>query len=261
MHFSYTIEVKNGFQISRFKLIFLLICVCSQVFVLEVYSQNDDKKSPDDLSWDFDDGENKNFSIGTFLSDKFTPQIILDTKRIREYIRDGRFQILRNRYGDMRAIDAIYLKSLKIAEYNIVRALFLSFMAVLEHRKVDVKLPIFESLALPLSFEEDSLFNDRIKNLPTQVYADTPPGPSGDNDKLQHFFGSSYLAFASESPGLTRTTGNFIEWLEKTFIVGGADDPRDKRANKQGKSFGRDLLVVKTLLPSDYLTVPFEDRK
>jgi hypothetical protein len=60
---------------------------------------------------------------------------------------------------------------------------------------------------------------------------------------------------------LTRTTGNFIEWFEKYFVVGGADDPRDKRANKHGKSFGRDLLVVKTLLPSDYLTSPYDDRK
>jgi hypothetical protein len=261
MLFSYTIEVKNGFQISRFKFIILLLCVYSQVFVLEVYSQSDDKKSPDDLSWDFDEGENKDFSVGTFISDKFTPQIILDTKRIREYIRDGRFQILRSRCGDMRAIDAIYLKSLKIADYNIARALFLSFMAVLEHRKVDVKIPIFESLALPLTFEEDSIFSARVKNLPTQVYSDTAPGSYGDVDKLQHFFGSAYLAFASESPGFTRTTGNFIEWFEKTFIIGGADDPRDKRANKQGKSFGRDLLVVKTLLPSDYLTVPYEDPK
>jgi len=237
------------------------LCIIAVLFFLEVRAQSDDKKSPDDLSWDFDEGGNKDFSVGTFISDKFTPQIILDTKRIREYICDGRFQILRTRYGDMRAIDAIYLKSLKIADYDIARSLFISFMAVLEHRKVDVKMPILESLAVPLTFEEDTIFYSRIKHLPTQVYPDTPPGSTGDIDKLQHFFGSAYLAFASESPGLTRTTGNFIEWFEKYFVVGGADDPRDKRANKHGKSFGRDLLVVKTLLPSDYLTSPYDDRQ
>jgi hypothetical protein len=161
----------------------------------------------------------------------------------------------------MRTIDAIYLKSLKIAEYNISRALFLSFMAVLEHRKIDVKMPIFKPLALPLTFEEDSIFSSRIKNLPAHVYADTPPGSYGDIDKLQHFFGSAYLSYVSEAPGFTRTAGNFIEWGEAIFIVGGTDDPRDKRANNQGKSFGRDLLVVKTLLPSDYLTFQYEERK
>jgi hypothetical protein len=242
-----------------------LACVILCVYSLNLYrpanAQCDDKNKSDGISWDFDEGKNKDFSVGTFISDIFTPQIILDTKRVRDYIRDGRFQILRSRCGDMRTIDAIYLKSLKIADYNIARALFLSFMAVLEHRKIDVKMPIFKSLALPLTFEEDSIFYARRKNLPTQLYPDTPAGSNGDNDKLQHFFGSAYLAFASESPGLTHITGDIIEWLEPILVVGGDDDPRDKRTNKQGKSFGRDLLVIKTLLPSDYLTFPYEDSK
>jgi len=67
------------------------LCIIAVLFFLEVRAQSDDKKSPDDLSWDFDEGGNKDFSVGTFISDKFTPQIILDTKRIREYICDGRF--------------------------------------------------------------------------------------------------------------------------------------------------------------------------
>lgn len=240
------------------KCIFVLLFI--QVFLVDAYAQCDDTKSSDGLSWDFDEENSKGLSIGAFVSDIFTPQIILDTKYIRDYIRDERFLILRSRCGDMRTIDAIYLKSLKIADYNIARSLFLSFMAVLEHRKVDVKMPIFKPLALPLTFEDDSIFNNRVKNLPAKVYSDTPPGSFGDIDKLQHFFGSAYLSYVSEAPGFTGTAGNFIEWGEANFIVGGTDDPRDKRANKQGKSFGRDLLVVKTLLPSDYLTFPNEER-
>jgi hypothetical protein len=241
------------------KCIFVLLFI--QVFLVDAYAQCDDTKSSDGLSWDFDEGNSKGFSIGAFVSDIFTPQIILDTKYIRDYIRDERFLILRSRCGDMRTIDAIYLKSLKIADYNIARSLFLSFMAVLEHRKVDVKMPIFKPLALPLTFEDDSIFNNRVKNLPAKVYSDTPPGSFGDIDKLQHFFGSAYLSYVSEAPGFTGTAGNLIEWGEANFIVGGTDDPRDKRANKQGKSFGRDLLVVKTLLPSDYLMFPNEERQ
>ena len=240
------------------KCIFVLLFI--QVFLVDAYAQCDDTKSSDGLSWDFDEENSKGLSIGAFVSDIFTPQIILDTKYIRDYIRDERFLILRSRCGDMRTIDAIYLKSLKIADYNIARSLFLSFMAVLEHRKVDVKMPIFKPLALPLTFEDDSIFNNRVKNLPAKVYSDTPPGSFGDIDKLQHFFGSAYLSYVSEAPGFTGTAGNLIEWGEANFIVGGTDDPRDKRANKQGKSFGRDLLVVKTLLPSDYLTFPNEER-
>jgi hypothetical protein len=231
------------------------------MILCETHARCSDEKSWNGLSWDFDEGKSEEFSIGTFLSEIFTPQIIVDTKHIRQYILDERFQVLRDRCGDMRTIDAIFLKSLKIADYNIARALFLSFMAVLEHRKIEVEMPIVSSLKVPLTFEKDSIFSARIKHLPTQVYSDSPTTPEGDRDKLQHFFGSAYLSYASEAPGFTRTLGNLIEWGEPVFIVGGTDDPRDKRANKQGESFGRDLLVVKTLLPSDYLTFQHEDRK
>jgi hypothetical protein len=251
----------SKYKISSLKFRIIIFCVFSQVFIFDVDAQCNDEKNPDGLTWDFDEGKNNNSSVGTFLSDIFTPQIILDTKRIREYVRDGRYQLLRIRCGDMRAVDAIYLKSLKITEYHIARALFLSFMAVLEHRNVDIKIPILKSLELPLSFEEDSVFYARIKNLPAHMYSDSPQDSIGDMDKLQHFFGSAYLAYASEAPGLTRTAGNLIEWGEAKFVVGGTDDPRDKRANEQGKSFGRDLLIVKTLLPSDYLTFPHEGHK
>jgi hypothetical protein len=237
------------------------ICICLLFLCTTVHAQCDGKESRDGLSWEFDEADHVEFSIASFLSDIFTPKIIADTKRMRKYIIDERFQILRSRCGDMRAVDAIYQKSLKISDHTIARALFLSFLAVLEHRKIKVKMPVLNSLTVPLTFEEDSIFEVRVKHLPAHIYADTPDAPNGDQDKLQHFFGSAYLAYVSEAPELTRATGNFIEWGEAKFIVGGVDDPRDKRANKQGESFGRDLLVVQTLLPSDYLTFPYEDRK
>lgn len=248
-------------NIYRIKCAYVFLCFLLLTCVLEMRAQCDGSRSPDSLSWNFDERENSGFSLGVFLSDIFTPKLVSDTRRIRKYILDTRFQTLRERCGDMRTIDAIYLKSLKIADHNIARALFLSLMAVLEHRKVDVKLPIFNSMKLPLTFEEDSIFAARIKHLPIHIYADTPNTLEGDRDKLQHFFGSAYLAYASEAPEMTQTTGNIIEWGEAKFVVGGTDDLRDKRANKHGESFGRDLLVVKTLLPSDYLTFPREDGK
>lgn len=208
------------------------------------------------LSWDFDEQEAHGFSIGRFLTETFTPKLILDTKRIRSYIRDPRFKELTNSCGDLRAVDGIYLKALKISEYNISRALFLSLMGSLEHEDIEFKIPILGALPVPLSFEEDSLFAARKKNLPSNIYPDTPP--EGDKDKLQHFFASAYLAYVSESPELAKESGDLVEWGEAKFIVGGADDPRDKRANKHGDAFGRDLAVVRTLLPSDYLRLPYD---
>lgn len=211
-----------------------------------------------DLSWDFDEDERAGFSIGSFLSDTFTPQLIIDSKRIRDYVRDPRFKELALRCGDHRAIDGIFLKSLRIADFNVSRGLFLSLMATLEHQNVDFKLPVVGGIRVPLTFEQDSLFKARKKNIPSKVYPDSPSNAEGDKDKLQHFFASAYLAYVSESPELARQSGNLVEWGEAKFVVGGADDPRDRRANKHGEAFGRDLLVVKTLLPSDYLRLPYE---
>jgi hypothetical protein len=131
-------------------------------------------------------------------------------------------------------------------------------MAILEHQNVDFKLPIVGGIRVPLTFEQDSLFKARKRNIPARVYPDSPLNEEGDKDKLQHFFASAYLAYVSESPELARQSGNFVEWGEARFVVGGADDPRDRRANKHGEAFGRDLLVVRTLLPSDYLRLPYE---
>ncbi len=206
-------------------------------------------------SWDFDEEGKEGFSIGAFLSETFTPKLLVDTKKIRSYIRDPRFKELTQLCGDLRAVDGIYLKALKIADYDIARGLFLSLMGTLEHQSVEFKIPVLGVFGVPLTFEEDSLFRCRRDNLPSKVYPDTPP--EGDRDKLQHFFASAYLAYSSDSPELAKQSGNFVEWGESKFIVGGADDPRDKRANKHGDAFGRDLLVVKTLLPSDYLRLPY----
>lgn len=232
-------------------LLMMVGAVCS-------WSQCDERPGPDGLSWDYET-EQKTFNLFKFLGDAFTPRIIQDVNAMRAYVRDGRFVELTRRCGDMRAVDAIYLRALKIAEYNIGRALFLSMIACVEHQHLDLRMPLVGSVRMPLSFEEDSLFKERMNNLPGRLYPDTPNDAHGDKDKLQHFFGSAYLAYASESPDFARSTGNVVEWGEAQFVVGGADDPRDRRANKQGVRFGHDLLSVKTLLPSDYLNLPVKD--
>jgi len=225
------------------------------VWSVPARSQCDDNPGPNGLSWDYET-EKKSFSIFGFLGDAFTPRIVLDVKAIRMYVRDGRFVELTRLCGDHRAVDAIFLRSLRIAEYNIGRALFLSMAATVEHQNLDVRMPVIESVKLPLTFEEDSLFKARTRNLPSRLYSDSPNDEHGDKDKLQHFFGSAYIAYATESREFARSTGNVVEWGEAQFVVGGANDTRDRRANKQGEKFGHDLLTVKTLLPSDYLNLP-----
>jgi len=220
-------------------------------------AQCDGKPGPDGLTWDYDEGEKESFSLFKSIGNAFVPDLVKETREIRAYVSDARFGVLMKRCGDARAVDAIYLKALKIAEHNLARALFLSLMGTLEHREVSVKVPILGVIDVPLTFEEDSMFNTRFRNLPSRLYSDTPR--EGDRDKLQHFFASAYIAYASESRDLARTGGNAVEWGEAQFVVGGVDDPRDRRANKHGERFGHDLLAVRNLLPSDFLNLPFEE--
>ena len=69
-----------------------------------------------DLSWEFDEPSDNGPSLGKMFSEAFTPQLVIDTKEIRTYIRDARFRTLTGRCGDMRAVDAIYQKALRVAD-------------------------------------------------------------------------------------------------------------------------------------------------
>ena len=203
--------------------------------------------------WNYTVEAEQNSPVVSFFTELLTPQFILDTKELRAYVRDERFNILRKKYGDTAATNAIFARALKVAEYNIQRALWLSLSSVLDHAEIIVKLPIIGSFTLPLSLESDSLFQLRMKHLPRILYTDSPKGTAGDIDKLQHFFGSAYLAFMSESPGFTNLIGNTIEWGEAQVVVGGTNDDRDRRANKQGERFGKALLGDRNVLPSDFI--------
>jgi hypothetical protein len=217
-----------------------------------------DSSGAESAAWDFDETEGVSQGLLDVVGDFFTPQLVKDVRRIRRYVRNARFDEFRRLCGDLRAADAIFQKALKIVEYDVGRALFVAFMATIEHQRIDLRVPVVGTVGLPLTFEEDSLFLLRFRNLPSRLYHDTPATPFGDRDKLQHFFGSAYLAYAAESPELARSTGSFVEAGEASFVVGGVDDPRDRRANQQGETFGHDLLYVRNLLPSDYLQLPVD---
>ncbi len=227
------------------------------IFRTAAVAQCDGKPGADGLTWNFDDGDKEPFNLLRFIGGVFTPDLIKETKQIRAYIRDRRFAELVKRCGAARAMDFIYLRALKISDHNLTRALFLSMIGCLDHQNVDLRVPVIGIVDVPLTFEEDSSFIARYRNLPSRLYDDTPR--EGDKDKLQHFFGSAYIAYASESRELARTSGDLIEWGEARFVVGGVDDPRDRRSNKQGERFGHDLLTVKNLLPSDYLNLTIEE--
>ena len=191
--------------------------------------------------------------ILTVLSPLLLPKVLADTQALRDYIRSEEFSEFREHWGDHYAVDAIFDTAVRLCWNNLGLALLLSCLATMDHRRVGVDLPLLGSLIwLPLTSEFEEEFQERIERLPCRLYADTGPDEC-DRDKLQHFFGSAFLAFVTEAREAAQRVGDFVEWGEDRFIVGGATDARDLRANHQGQMFGLALLNDRLCRPSAYL--------
>jgi hypothetical protein len=202
---------------------------------------------------DLDDGD---FNFGESMLTLFFPRGVRDTWRLKRYIRSEKFRYVKSRVGDLRAIDAIYERAMEVSHDDVSEALFISALATMEHSKVGVRLPLIKlPIYFPLTSENDSVFSARVSDLPTHFYSDSPPQEYGDRDKLQHFFGSAFLAYSFKWRGLANFIGDFVEWGEDEFVIDGASDPRDRRANHQGQEFGLALGDNPDATPSKFLQI------
>lgn len=191
----------------------------------------------------------------SFFAPLFIPKILQDECRLKEYICGEEFVHFRQVYGDVQGVDAIFNRALHLCWNNTGEALLICLLSTMDHRSFGVRLPLIgDILWLPLTSEFPDEFQVRVKALPKKLYPDTPPGAAGDRDKLQHFFGSAYITLLTESVEAAERTGEFIEWGEQEFIVGGVNDWRDLRADRQGGLFGLGLLSDMELRPSSFLT-------
>ncbi|HYQ86832.1 MAG TPA: hypothetical protein VES59_06275 [Bacteroidota bacterium] len=180
----------------------------------------------------------------------FPPLFIQHGIELKSFLRSKTFRHIRDRFGDVRALDAVYVRSMQLTDNNTAVALLLSTIASFDHRVVGLKVPILQ-LYFPLSNESQPEFDRRVGNLPTKLYPDTPPG--GDHDKLEHFFGSAFLTVAFETEEGADRVGIFVEKGEDAFIVGGVADARDLRADREGQRFGMALLENNRRMPSEFL--------
>ncbi len=91
---------------------------------------------------------------------------------------------------------------------------------------------------------------------PLTIFPDSPPDEFGDKDKLQHFFGSAFLAYLFGSSAPAERVGDFIEWGEDAFVVDGSYDLRDLEANGRGRRFAARLREDREALPSREMQTP-----
>jgi hypothetical protein len=194
-----------------------------------------------------------------FISPLLVPKVLQDCYLLREYVRSGELSSARAAYGDLYAVDLVFDRAMLLSWDNVYEALLVSAFALMDHHRFGVRLPLIGFvLWFPLTSEFTGEFSARVDSLPARLYADTPPGRGGDRDKLQHFFGSAFLTALTESASGADRFGLFIEWGEALFIVGGVDDDRDVRANRQGQRFALELLADPGTRPSKFFDSPEE---
>ena len=194
-------------------------------------------------------------ALMTFLSPLLVPKVLQDCYMLREYVCSEELAAGRAAHGDLYAVDCVFDRAMRLCWNNVYEALLVSAFALMDHHRVGVRIPLIGAvLWFPLSSEFEREFRARVDVLPSRLYADTPPGEGGDRDKLQHFFGSAFLTTLTESAEGVDRFGLFIEWGEEQFIVGGVNDERDVRANRQGERFGLRLLSDPDARPSGFFT-------
>ncbi|MFA6455422.1 MAG: hypothetical protein WCW40_01275 [Bacteroidota bacterium] len=196
--------------------------------------------------WHYDTAPQSLFDLSQYLPSPFNNEL-----RLKHYLRDERFIALRKLYDDTLAVDAIYDRAMLITEGDIRQALLICTIAVLDHQTLGIRIPLLGSIYVPLTMENDSLFRLRRTNLPKKLLDDNLR--ASDKDKLQHFFGSAFLAYLTNSNSITAVIGDLLELGEDRFVLGGRNDERDQLANKRGREFGLGLLHDHGLLPSDIL--------
>lgn len=182
------------------------------------------------------------------------PKTIQDVYHLSEFISTGEFAALRVTHGDVQAVDAIYNKALRLSWGNHYAALLIALLSTLEHRRIDVRIPLLGIVVpLPLTPEFEDEFHRRVDGLPKKLYPDSPEGGSGDRDKLQHFFGSALVTYVFEAAETADRLGLFVEWGEEKYVEGETEDQRDIRTNREGQRFALALLDGDPVWPSQFI--------
>jgi hypothetical protein len=187
------------------------------------------------------------------------PVVFNSVQELKTLLRDGEFQTIRKRWGDRYAVDVAFRWAEQLCWNNRAVSLLVAFLAMIDHRTVGIRVPLLGPvLWIPLTGEFPDEFAERLDALPTQVFPDSPPGRFGDRDKMQHFFGSAFLAYVFGGSGPAERVGSFIEWGEDAFVVDGAYDLRDLEANARGRRFAARLRGDRLALPSCEMQIPLD---
>ncbi len=174
---------------------------------------------------------------------------------LSEFIASDYFVKLKETNDDLELSDTLFLRAVKFKEYNYSEALLALTFATVPYKEVPIQIPFIGILNYPLVSAGDSIFLMKDKNLPKDLFYDTPGDNFGDKDKLAHFFGSAFISYSSNIFDLGDLIGYFVEVFEQSFQVQSNIDKRDLRTNKLGNIFGDILKKNKNVLPSQVMLI------
>jgi len=170
---------------------------------------------------------------------------------ISEFIASDYFKDLSKTNSDLALVDTVYLRAVKFENYDYSEALLALTFACVPYRKVPVKLPLLNIVwYYPLTSADRGTYLKKNKNLPKNLYFDSPANSFGDKDKLAHFFGSAYISYSSKVFDFGNLIGYFVESFEDEFKVQSRIDTRDMMTNTLGNIFGKVLKENEKILPS-----------
>lgn len=198
------------------------------------------------------------FFLMTLIGIIFPQQSTLSKKinNISNFIASDYFLSLKKTNNDLALVDTLYLRTLKLDNYNYQEALFDLTFAAIPYNHVYIKIPFFNFLVnYRLPSADESIYLKKNRNLPKHIFFDTPADNFGDKDKLAHFFGSAFITYSSYFFDLGNLIGYFVEVFEQDFEVQNAIDPRDLQSNILGNIFGEILKSNKKILPSEVLLI------
>ena len=174
---------------------------------------------------------------------------------LSEFIASDYFNQLKKTNDDLELTDTLFLRAVKFKNFDYSEALLALTFATVPYNEVPIQFPLIGILDYPLVSANDSVFLQKNKNLPKDLFYDSPKDNFGDKDKLAHFFGSAFISYSSNIFDLGDLIGYFVEVFEQSFKVQSSIDQRDLRTNKLGNIFGETLKKNKNVLPSQIMLI------
>ncbi|MBN1639455.1 MAG: hypothetical protein JW866_10835 [Ignavibacteriales bacterium] len=175
---------------------------------------------------------------------------------ISDFIASDYFLSLKEKKNDLDLVDTIYVRALKYYNYDYSEALLALTFATLPFNKIPLKIPFLNvKLNIPLPSACDSVFQIKLRNLPSQFFFDTPKYEFGDKDKLPHFFGNAFLSYNISFFNISEFFGILVELFEESFAIDGRLNLRDIRVNRIGSEFGKLLEDNNNILPSQMFLI------